>query len=256
MGRAERHTGGDWTGALGAPPLASSSPHAVLRPILLVMATPLSVRLRTETTELHRLAERSGIMHGLLRGHLDRGEYVALLRALHAVYASLERRMHAWPAGSPLQRFTDPALDRTVAIEEDLVALHGAGWEREVPLLAAGANYAARIDRATDAELVAHSYVRYMGDLSGGQSLGRVIARALTLPNEDGVAFYRFEGIPDVDGFKAQFRASLDAWSIDEATADDVVREAQDAFRLNVRVFEEAGTRSAPSAAPPPPPAA
>lgn len=220
------------------------------------MTTPLSVRLRTETTELHRLAERSGIMHGLLRGHLDRGEYVALLRALHAVYAALERRLHAWPAGSPLQRFTDAALDRTASLEQDLVALHGGGWEREVPLLDAGASYAARIESATDAELVAHAYVRYMGDLSGGQSLGRVIARALALPNDDGVAFYRFEGIPDVDRFKARFRQSLDEWPIDEATADDVVREAQEAFRLNVRVFEDAGTRSAPSAAPPPPPAA
>lgn len=220
------------------------------------MVTPLSVRLRTETTELHRLAERSGIMHGLLRGQLDRGEYVALLRALHAVYTALERRLHAWPAGSQLQRFTDPALDRTAAIEEDLVALHGALWEREVPLLAAGAAYADRIEAASDPELVAHAYVRYMGDLSGGQSLGRVIARALALPDDDGVAFYRFAGIPDVDDFKARFRASLDAWSIDAATADDVVREAQEAFSLNVRVFEDAGTRSAPSAAPPPPPAA
>lgn len=220
------------------------------------MATPLSARFRSETTDLHRLAERSGIMHGLLRGQLDRGDYVRLLRALHAVYATLERRLHALADNPAFAPFVDRALDRTPALEADLAALHGAAWEREVPLLAAGAAYAARIDAATAADLVAHAYVRYLGDLSGGQSLGRVIARALALTGDDGVAFYRFPGIPDVEGFKARYRSALDEWAIDDETADGVVREAQDAFRLNVRVFEEAGTRSEPYAAPLQPPAA
>lgn len=195
-------------------------------------------------------------MHGLLRGQLDRGEYVVLLRALHAVYAALERRLRALADDPAIAPFVDSALDRTAPLESDLAALHGTGWAREVPLLPAGAAYAARIDAATDAELVAHAYVRYLGDLSGGQSLGRVIARALALAGDDGVAFYRFPGIPDVEGFKARFRRALDEWAIDAETADGVVREAQEAFRLNVTVFEEAGTRSAPSAAPLQPPAA
>ncbi len=195
-------------------------------------------------------------MHGLLRGHLDRHEYAALLRGLHTVYSSLERRLHDLVDHPAVRPFVDPALDRTPALVADLVTLHGADWERDVPPLPAAIVYAARIDAATPPQLVAHSYVRYLGDLSGGQALGRVIARALALPDDGGVAFYRFPGIPDVDAFKERFRASLDAWMLDEAEADDVVREAQDAFRLNVRVFEEAGTRSAPSAVPPPPPAA
>ncbi len=253
MGREERYPGRDGSGALGATP---RSPGGVSRPILPHMASPLSVRLRTETSDLHRLAERSGIMHGLLRGHLDRREYVALLRALHVVYASLERRMHALADDPVLQPFVDPALDRTKVLESDLESLHGENWEREVPVLPAAEAYAARIDAATPPALIAHAYVRYMGDLSGGQTLGRVISRALALPGDAGVAFYRFPGIPDVDAYKASFRAALDELSFDDVTADLVVREAQDAFRLNVRVFEDSGTQSGPSAVPPPLPVA
>jgi len=219
------------------------------------MPTPLSQRLRTETADLHRLAERSGIMHGLLRGRLDRGEYVELLRGLQTVYTALERRLTALADDPVVRPFYHEALLRSAPLAEDLQALHGSGWTEEVAEQDAAHEYAHRIDAATPAQLVAHAYVRYLGDLSGGQALGKVIAKALALPDDAGVAFYRFPGIPDAEAFKAEFRTALDAWPLTESEADDVVREAQDAFRLNVRVFEAVGTRSVPSAAPPPTPA-
>lgn len=219
-------------------------------------ATPLSQRLRTETAELHRLAERSGIMHGLLRGRLDRGEYVELLRGLQTVYAALERRLHALAADPVVRPFFDEALLRTPALAADIRALHDGDATADAEVQAAAARYATRIDAASPAQLVAHAYVRYLGDLSGGQALGRVIAKALALPGDEGIAFYRFPGIPDPEAYKVRFRASLDAWPLSPAEADDVVREAQDAFRLNVTVFEAVGTRSAASDAPPPTPAA
>lgn len=51
--------------------------------------------------------------------------------------------------------------------------------------------------------LVAHSYTRYMGDLSGGQILKKVAQRALKLPSTgEGLNFYQFEGIHSHKGFK------------------------------------------------------
>ena len=63
--------------------------------------------------------------------------------------------------------------------------------------------------------LVAHSYVRYLGDLSGGQVLGRVVAGALRLGDGRGTAFYTFgppgaEALasrPEMTAFEEQVRA-------------------------------------------------
>jgi len=226
------------------------------RRTLMDMDTALSLRLRTETADLHRLAERSGIMHDLLRGRLERGAYVALLRGLHVVYASLERRLDALADTPEVRGVYSPALRRAESLAADLVALHGPRWARELSPGAGAQAYARRIEDASPSQLVAHAYVRYMGDLSGGQALGRVIARALALDGETGTAFYRFPDIPDTEAFKEAFRSALDIWPLDAAGADDVVREAQRAFRLNVTVFEEVATPGAPSAALPPPPVA
>lgn len=41
--------------------------------------------------------------------------------------------------------------------------------------------------------LLAHAYVRYLGDLSGGQVIGARIKKAYGLEGQDGTAFYRFD---------------------------------------------------------------
>jgi heme oxygenase len=195
-------------------------------------------------------------MFGLLRGQLDGGEYVALLRALHAVYSALESRLDASATLPDVRPFYDRRLHRAASLADDLAALHGPRWADEVPPSAASDAYVERILCAAPLQLVAHAYVRYLGDLSGGQALAGVVARALGLTTPAGTTFYRFPEIADTEQFKEAFRAALDAWPLSIGEADAVVREAQEAFRLNVRVFEEVSPRRAPSAAPPPPPAA
>jgi len=219
---------------------------------------PLSQRLREATAELHRQAERSGIMFDLLRGRLERGAYAVLLRDLLEVYTALEERLDASAGAPALRGIHDPALHRVASLRDDLASLHGARWEADLAPGEAALRYAARLRSAPPVHLAVHAWVRYLGDLSGGQALGGVIARALALPQGaagEGVAFYRFPGIADVASYKQRFRAALDAIPLDAAEADAAVLEGQEAFRLNVRVFEDVARRTGPSAAPPPPPA-
>jgi heme oxygenase len=214
------------------------------------MPLALAARLRQETAALHRQAERAGVMRDILAGRVDRPSYTALLRALVPVYRALERGLAAHPALSPLPL---PALERSAALADDLAVLHGPAWEAELPPVPAGEAYGARISAGAAAcppLLTAHAYVRYLGDLSGGQALGRLIAGQLGLEGEAGVTFYRFAALEPIGASKQAFRAGLDALALSPADADAVVREAREAFVHNIRVFE--AITPAPSPRPPP----
>ena len=87
--------------------------------------------------------------------------------------------------------------------------------------------------------LVAHHYTRYLGDLSGGQSVGRALHRAFDL-NGAGLAFYDFP-IAKPKPYKDAYRARLDALDLRPADVDRVVEEVKVAFRLNQAVFDELG---------------
>jgi heme oxygenase len=134
----------------------------------------------------------------------------------------------------------DPALERAGALERDLETLGGAAW-RELPVVAAATQYAAHL--ATIAAqaphlLVAHGYVRYLGDLSGGQMIGKRLQAAYGF-GDDATHFYRFEQVPDVEARKHAFRASLDALPVAHDALDDVVEEAKLGFDYARRIFEE-----------------
>ncbi|NEO08962.1 biliverdin-producing heme oxygenase, partial [Moorena sp. SIO3I8] len=87
--------------------------------------------------------------------------------------------------------------------------------------------------------LVAHSYTRYLGDLSGGQILKKIAQRGMNLSDGQGTAFYEFKQIPDEKGFKANYRQAMDELPIDDATADRIVEEANAAFGMNMKMFQE-----------------
>jgi heme oxygenase len=51
--------------------------------------------------------------------------------------------------------------------------------------------------------LLAHAYVRYLGDLSGGQIIGGRIRRAYGLKGTEGTAFYDFSAKGEKSGFES-----------------------------------------------------
>jgi heme oxygenase len=100
----------------------------------------------------------------------------------------------------------------------------------------------ARIEELSDSApelLVGHHYTRYLGDLSGGQILSTIASRAMNLTDGQGLNFYRFEAIDDEKAFKDIYRSALDALAVDQAMADRIVEEANEAFRLNMLMFQE-----------------
>ena len=65
---------------------------------------------------------------------------------------------------------------------------------------------------------------------------------------DDGVRFYRFERIADVDAFKADYRARLDDAPWDSAERDRFVDEVDRGYRFAREMFDELGEVSGPVA--------
>ena len=205
------------------------------------MSIPLAARLREATRELHTEVERAGVMRSLLRGELDRAGYCALLRNLHALYEPLEQGL-ARHAGHPaLAALVDPALFRSDGLAQDLSSLHGPHWADEIAVVPAASDYAAHLrdlDAAAPLHLAAHAYVRYLGDLSGGQVLASRVSRQLELASGIGVAFYDFGPSATVAAHAKSMRMALDQLAQDEDEAAALVDEACAAFVRHRQLFE------------------
>ncbi|KQR17907.1 heme oxygenase [Cellulomonas sp. Leaf334] len=201
--------------------------------------SPLSVALREGTRDEHETAERSGFVELLLSGRLDRAAYADLAAQQLVIYTALEA------SGSRLEddgHLVFDELTRVPAIEQDLAHLYGAGWRTEIRVLPATAAYADRLAETADSlpRYAAHAYTRYLGDLSGGQIIKRMLQRHYGFTSE-GIAFYDFPQIHKLKPFKDVYRERLDALPLDGAARAAVVEEARLAFRLNADVFGELG---------------
>jgi heme oxygenase len=198
--------------------------------------------LRDATRSWHARAERAGVMAQLLRGQLARTGYVRLLRNLQAIYAALEPALARHAHRPPLDAIAVDRLARDAALRSDLALLHGAGWRDELALESEAADYVERLhtlDRHDPTRLAAHAYVRYLGDLHGGQVLARVVRSGLGLNDHQGLRFYDFGPAAEVARQVRGLRTALDAMPLTTAQADAVVGEACDAFARHCRLFEQ-----------------
>jgi heme oxygenase len=135
-----------------------------------------------------------------------------------------------------------PQLHRKQALEQDLNYYYGSNWREQIQLSPAGQAYVQRIRELSQNApelLVAHSYTRYLGDLSGGQIFKGISQTAMNLPDGKGIAFYEFAEIPDEKAFKTNYRQTLNELPIDQAGCDRIVEEANAAFGMNQKMFQE-----------------
>jgi heme oxygenase len=199
---------------------------------------PVSVvtALYFRTKALHLEAERTGIIRDLLRGKASRQGYILLLRNLLPAYKAMEQGLERHVGSPGVGRVAKYRLDRAPTIEADLVALCGKAWERDIPLLPAAEIYADRIAKAAKDDgmrLIAHAYTRYLGDLSGGQILQRLLSKSLQLQPLE-LSFYDFPCFSDTAALKAEYRSALDQAGALATDPQIVVEEGAIAFSLNI----------------------
>lgn len=206
------------------------------------MSNNLATKLREGTKKAHTMAENVGFVKCFLKGVVEKNSYRKLVGNFYYVYSAMEEEMERHCQHPIVSKIYFKELNRQRSLEQDLSYYYGANWKEQIELTPAGETYVKRIREVSNTApelLIAHSYTRYIGDLSGGQILKNIAQRAMNLSEGQGVAFYEFKDIPDEKAFKASYRQALNELPIDEATANQIVDEANAAFGLNMKLFNE-----------------
>jgi heme oxygenase (biliverdin-producing, ferredoxin) len=201
----------------------------------------LSQAFKTGTSLAHKAAEDVHFVKNFVKGKIDRNLYADMILGLAFVYNKLEDllEVHA-PHNFPSCHFPRE-LNRRSALKEDLEFWHGSDVS-QLTMSPATRDYLDHLDLIAERKplmLLSHAYTRYLGDLSGGKVLARVARRALHLDKDNGLAFYSFENIISAKLFKDKYRQALDRLEVSASEIQDLVREANIAFLLNMRLFEE-----------------
>lgn len=209
------------------------------------MSTPLSVALRDATAAAHKSAETSSFVTELLEGMACYSAFTMLTAQQLVVYRALETVLHEHYRDHPLlARVDDRRLDRVPEIERDLTTLVGSDFEvrladGSLPIRDATAAYARALREEHSPEMIlANHYVRYLGDLSGGQVIARLAQRHYGVP-EEAVHFYRFAGIDKLKVYKDRYRAALDTIAMTDEQRQRTLDHASRAFGFNEAVFAD-----------------
>ena len=205
---------------------------------------PLSVALREETAHAHENAERSAFMQRLISGELTAEAAADLGGQLWFVYESLERAVRSVAHTPIASAVADPRLERRFALEADLAALVGGDWREKIRILPATASYVARLEEISGSavEVVAHHYVRYLGDVSGGQVIAARLG-ALYDIEPDALTFYDFSAIGKIPPYRKGYRERLDSLILTADERETLLVEAQRAFAFNSAIFAELNNR-------------
>lgn len=208
---------------------------------------PFSTALRERSSSAHSGSESAGFMAGLLKGEGTRDDYVALVAQHYFIYEALEAATDRMRDDAVASVFITDQLTRLPALEADLAFLIGDDWRERIAPLPSTQRYVDRINAVGSTwagGYVAHHYTRYLGDLSGGLHIGKVVARRFGFET-NGIGFYIFGDIADPRAFKDVYRAQLDAAPWDDTEKERVIDEVLRAYRFNTEVFQELAARDA-----------
>ncbi|KLO08548.1 heme oxygenase-like protein [Schizopora paradoxa] len=226
------------------------------------LALPMSKVLRLATKEAHTEIESSDAASLLAHGKLSKEEYVRYLMMLYYVYDALEVALEGHATHRALEKTYNPTLlSRAPRLESDIAHLLDVpeeGWKSHplhvafrTSVPAALTAYVTRIQAlsngATPERLLGHAYVRYLGDLSGGQEIRRQVVKAYGLEGGYGTSFYSFSrlgepgkeaNVGDMAKIKEWFRDGMDE-GVEEDTSmkGEIADEAVRAFRLSAGLF-------------------
>jgi heme oxygenase len=166
--------------------------------------------LRDLTAPKHKEIEDMPFTQYMMSGKITEEDYAKYLFQMIQVYGAIEE------VASNLNILDDlPDLPRYYCLKHDYEELVGTNIEHSI--LPAAKEYADYIKGLNDPKKVlSHMYVRYMGDMAGGQMIKKLV------PGSG--SFYEFKNLRDL---MMKFRIKL---------TEDLAEEAITAFNYNIAI--------------------
>jgi heme oxygenase len=207
-----------------------------------MLTQPFHEQILAATEASHRSAERTTFIVELMGGKLDQRAYLRYLAALAPIYEKMEALLRERADRPLVKRFDHRGLDRFDRMRTDIAVLsERVGVEAGVDLPETTARYVSRLhDGIEDERLLAHHYIRYLGDLSGGQAIARLVVRHYQVPPE-ALTFYDFPDLGDANHYKAEYRERLNSAQLTEAQRHGFIDEAMQLYALSGDLFTELG---------------
>jgi len=200
-----------------------------------------ATQIKEGTKKSHSAAENTSFVASFLRGVVSKESYKKLVSDLYFVYSAMEEEIDNLEDHPIVGHIQLADLKRVDALEKDLRFYYGPIWRSLITPSEACEKYVNRIREVAKNEpelLVGHHYTRYLGDLSGGQILKGIAQKAMELGDGQGLNFYEFENIPDAKAYKACYKGILNHLDLDQHQVNDIIVEANYAFRLNMYMFD------------------
>ena len=194
-------------------------------------------RLHARIGAAHHQAEGMAFSKALLAGAVEPVQLAALLRALAPGYAVLEQWGRELAAGLGAPGLPWDSLARSGALAHDLALVAdlpatppsaaAAVWVEQLRSLAQQAPH----------RFLAHVYVRYGGDLSGGQQLAAQANAILARQGLPPLQFWQFDR--DVLELKQALHDAFEQLELDDGEDEELLEEAVLAFQATQRLLAE-----------------
>jgi len=161
--------------------------------------------LREAVKDIHHAAERTKWSQMMISGDMRLEQYAAMLYNMHPIYTELERT----------GLITKPQVLRADRVQADLDSVGGTNHG----LCLSTVYYVRHLETLDDRDRWAHIYVHYLGNMYGGQMIGR------RLPGQHSHLLFE-----DLDGCIAYVRSNLQDVRTDTAVS---------AFEWTIKVYDE-----------------
>ncbi len=189
--------------------------------------------LKKQTEQNHSDAEQTEFMQTLFRGNLPIDSYVKYLTILMYVYDTLEITVRDNLDDDLISMFFDEKLERSWRISADLGNLKKVITFNS-KLTDHVNEYMIMIGNASPVELLAHHYIRYLGDISGGQILKRILQQSYGL-SEAQMSFYGFD--LDIKQYRDNYKAKLNSFIKSANDQQLFINTVNDVYKITTKIL-------------------